>query len=38
NVADSMQGGIQLARAALESGAAKARLQQLISTTQALAA
>ncbi|SFC79241.1 anthranilate phosphoribosyltransferase [Polaromonas sp. OV174] len=37
NVADSMQAGIQLARAALESGAAKARLQQLISTTQTLA-
>lgn len=38
NVADSIQNGIQLARAALESGAAKARLQQLIATTQALAA
>jgi anthranilate phosphoribosyltransferase len=38
NVVDSIQSGIQLARAALESGAAKARLQQLISTTQALAA
>ena len=38
NVAESVQGGIALARAALESGAAKARLQQLISTTQALAA
>jgi anthranilate phosphoribosyltransferase len=38
NVAGSVQGGIALARAALESGAAKARLQQLISTTQALAA
>ena len=38
NVADSIQSGIHLARAALESGAAKARLQQLISTTQALAA
>jgi anthranilate phosphoribosyltransferase len=37
NVVDSIQSGIQLARAALESGAAKARLQQLISTTQALA-
>ncbi|NMM05650.1 anthranilate phosphoribosyltransferase [Polaromonas sp.] len=33
NVAESVQGGIALARAALESGAAKARLQQLISTT-----
>ena len=38
NVAESVHGGIALARAALESGAAKARLQQLISTTQALAA
>ena len=38
NVAESVQGGIALARAVLESGAAKARLQQLISTTQALAA
>ncbi|MHB1198310.1 MAG: anthranilate phosphoribosyltransferase [Polaromonas sp.] len=37
NVADSIQSGIDLARAALESGAARARLQQLISTTQALA-
>jgi anthranilate phosphoribosyltransferase len=33
NVAESVQGGIALARVALESGAAKARLQQLISTT-----
>jgi anthranilate phosphoribosyltransferase len=33
NVAESVQGGIALARTALESGAAKARLQQLISTT-----
>ena len=38
NVADSIKAGIVLARAALESGAAKARLQQLISTTQKLAA
>ncbi|NMM11907.1 MAG: anthranilate phosphoribosyltransferase [Polaromonas sp.] len=38
NVADSIQSGVHLARAVLESGAAKARLQQLISTTQALAA
>src|SRR5450830_1256191 len=38
NVVDSIQSGIHLARAALESGAAKARLQQLISITQALAA
>lgn len=37
NVADSMQAGIHLARAALESGAAKARLQQLVSITQTLA-
>jgi anthranilate phosphoribosyltransferase len=33
NVAESVQGGIALARAALESGAARARLQQLIATT-----
>ena len=38
NVADSMQAGIVLARAAIESGAAKARLQQLVSLTQTLAA
>ncbi|MFC5519888.1 anthranilate phosphoribosyltransferase [Polaromonas jejuensis] len=38
NVADSMRNGIHLAKAALESGAAKARLQQLISTSQTLAA
>jgi anthranilate phosphoribosyltransferase len=38
NVADSMKAGIVLAREALASGAAKARLQQLISTTQQLAA
>jgi anthranilate phosphoribosyltransferase len=38
NVAESVHGGIALARAALESGAAKARLQQLMSTTQKLAA
>lgn len=38
NVVDSIQSGIHLARVALESGAAKARLQQLISITQALAA
>ena len=36
NVADSMQAGIVLARAAIESGAAKARLQQLVSLTQTL--
>jgi anthranilate phosphoribosyltransferase len=33
NVAESVQGGIALARAALESGAARACLQQLIATT-----
>ncbi len=38
NVADSMQAGIHLATAVLESGAAKARLQQLVSITQTLAA
>ena len=38
NVADSMQAGILLATAVLESGAAKARLQQLVSITQTLAA
>ena len=37
NVANSIQSGIDLARTALETGAAKARLQQLISTTHALA-
>ncbi len=37
NVAESIQAGIDLARAALASGAAKARLQQLIATTQQLA-
>jgi len=38
NVASSMQEGIVKARAALESGAAKARLAQLVSITQTLAA
>ncbi len=38
NVADSMQAGILLATAVLESGAAKARLQQLVAITQTLAA
>lgn len=38
NVADSIQAGILLATAALESGAAKTRLQQLVSITQTLAA
>ncbi len=37
NVAESIQAGIDLARTALASGAAKARLQQLIATTQQLA-
>ena len=37
NVANSIQSGIDLARTALETGAAKARLQQLISITHALA-
>ena len=38
NVADSIQAGIHLAAAAIESGAAKARLQQLAALTQTLAA
>ncbi|MEP6965183.1 MAG: anthranilate phosphoribosyltransferase, partial [Polaromonas sp.] len=38
NVADSIQAGILLATAVLESGAARARLQQLVSITQTLAA
>ncbi len=38
NVAASMREGIALARAALESGAAKARLQQFTSLTQQIAA
>ena len=38
NVAVSMREGIALARAALESGAAKARLQQFTSMTQQIAA
>ena len=38
NVVDSMQAGIHLAGTALESGAARARLQQLVSLTQTLAA
>jgi anthranilate phosphoribosyltransferase len=37
NVADSMAVGIQLARNAIESGAAKARLDQLVSMSQQLA-
>ncbi|MES2192407.1 MAG: anthranilate phosphoribosyltransferase [Pseudomonadota bacterium] len=38
NVASSIKDGIVLAQQALESGAAKARLAQLVSTTQKLAA
>ena len=34
NVADSIQGGIALARAALESGAARAKLAQLAAFSQ----
>ncbi|MDI1237181.1 MAG: anthranilate phosphoribosyltransferase [Polaromonas sp.] len=37
NVAESMVAGIALARAAITSGAAKAKLEQLVSTSQALA-
>jgi anthranilate phosphoribosyltransferase len=36
NVADSMQAGLQLARQAIESGAAKAKLTQLVSLSQQL--
>ena len=36
NVADSMQAGIQLAREVIESGAAKAKLTQLVSLSQQL--
>ena len=36
NVADSMKAGIELARKAIDSGAAKGKLAQLVSTTQAL--
>ena len=36
NVADSMKAGIELARKAIDSGAAKGKLEQLVSTTQAL--
>jgi len=36
NVADSMKAGIELARKAIDSGAAKGKLDQLVSTTQAL--
>jgi len=36
NVADSMKAGIELARKAIDSGAAKGKLEQLVSTTQRL--
>ena len=36
NVVDSMAAGVQQARAAIESGAAKAKLAQLVATAQAL--
>ena len=36
NVTDSMQAGVQLARQAIESGAAKAKLTQLVSLSQQL--
>ena len=36
NVADSMKAGIDLARRAIDSGAAKGKLAQLVSATQAL--
>jgi anthranilate phosphoribosyltransferase len=38
NVAKTIQAGIVLARAAIESGAAKAKLEQLISLSKSLAA
>jgi anthranilate phosphoribosyltransferase len=37
NVANSMQAGIYLAQQAIESGAAKAKLESLIATSQRLA-
>jgi anthranilate phosphoribosyltransferase len=37
NVADSMKGGIDLARTAIDSGAAKGKLEQLVSASQNLA-
>ncbi len=37
NVADSMKAGITLAREAIDSGAARGKLEQLVSTSQALA-
>jgi anthranilate phosphoribosyltransferase len=38
NVVDSMKAGVERARAAIESGAAKARLEKLVVTAQALSA
>jgi len=38
NVADSMKAGIELARKAIDSGAAKSKLEQLVSTSKTLAA
>ncbi|MDP3413218.1 MAG: anthranilate phosphoribosyltransferase, partial [Polaromonas sp.] len=38
NVADSMKAGIALAREAIDSGAAQGKLEQLVATSQALAA
>lgn len=38
NVADSMKAGIELARKAIDSGAAKGKLEQLVSTSKTLAA
>jgi anthranilate phosphoribosyltransferase len=38
NVADSMKAGIALAREAIDSGAAQGKLEQLVSTSKALAA
>ena len=37
NVASSMKVGVEKARAAIESGAARARLDQFVTATQALA-
>ncbi len=38
NVVETMKAGVERARAAIESGAAKARLQQLVVTARALSA
>jgi anthranilate phosphoribosyltransferase len=38
NVADSMAAGVELARVAIESGAAKAKLQQLVARSKELSA